>query len=65
MKLPAEQTSEATARPEVRTGTGAGGSGRGDTGILAGRATVVRVALTGEAVITGAAVPGVGTVNRF
>jgi hypothetical protein len=67
-KLPAEQMSETSARPEVFFGPVAGGSRRGGKrGTEAGSATVVRWALGGgmAAVITGAEVPGDGTVNWF
>jgi hypothetical protein len=66
MKLPAEQMSEASARTDVLTGPGAGGSRRGGaTGIFAGSAMVVRRGLTEDAEATGAGVPGVGAVNWF
>lgn len=66
MKLPAEQMSDATAKPDVLAGPGAGGALRGGAaGTLAGSATVVRCGLAGVAVATGAEVPGLGTVNWF
>jgi len=64
MKLPAEQMSETSARPEVFFGPVAGGSRRGGKGgTEAGSATVVRCALL-DAAATGAEAPGDGTVNR-
>jgi hypothetical protein len=66
MKLPAEQTSDATARREVLTGPADGTPGAGGAGgILAGSETVVRRGLAEEAVATGAEEPGLGTVNWF
>ena len=67
MKLPAEQMSEAIARPEDLSGPGVGGSRRGGAaGIFAGSAMVVRCDLAGgDAEASGAAIPGVGTVNWF
>jgi len=66
MKLPAEQMSDATARPDVLTGPATAGSRLGGAGgTLAGSATVVLCGLAGAAVATGAEAPGLGTVNRF
>jgi hypothetical protein len=66
MKLPAEQMSETSAKADVLTGPVAEGSrADGADGTVAGSATVVRCALAVDAAATGAAVPGLGTVNWF